>query len=966
MVLKAVEIFPVKVLDHLRQSSRKYHPLGILFRAFIDFVLRHGPGDSARPDPNIKKLEDELEKTLLSSSSSAPQMPTRPGYGTTGKPVILWSNYMQLTSMDNLLIFRYKIEFEKGPRGRELSSGFKKRLIEQFLRQFFARAGGNLVTDFKATLISTKKLNIPQGGAPYNVNIDGQNTRGSNSPPNTLLLKFDGSFTVSDLLRHLSSTQGTSDTTKCMIQVLNIIMGHNPKASNQLATLGSSRHYNWQAGPSDRANLGTGLEAIRGFFMSVRPATGRLLVNIQVKNTPFFEESPLQRLIDLFVKDNGLHKSKLQKYLKSLSVILTHLSDTNTAGRQVHRRAKTIWGLATKNDGKRRDHPPIVREPFAGPTNVSFWMESTENYTSVSEYFKKTYNIATNPRYPVVNVGSVQDPIYLPVEVCRIGPCEPFKGELLPDQTKEMINFAVRKPAQNAQSIVNEGVAILNIDQSTNPTQSAFQLHLDPHLTAVNGRVFGSPMVGYAENRTASTRFGGWNMRDIKFFTQTKLTSWTWLLISTSKDPLPWPNPGEFQATLQRFVAELRNVGIRCADPRYGQNITVQPYVPPTANRDAMPGNVETEVNKAMRAFATNPNRPELVLVVLASDKPEMYNRVKHTCDVKEGIINVCVQASKFKKANAQYFANVALKFNLKLGGRNQMLQPAKMGIISEGRTMVVGLDVTHPSPGSSAEAPSVVGIVATVDKFISQMPGDIQIQESRKEMVSKLTDLMKSRLALWRKRNNGSLPENVLVCRDGVSEGQYDLIIQDELPKIRQACDEVYSPATTKQGLPRITIIVVGKRHHTRFYPTRSEDADRSFNPQNGTVVDRGVTQACNWDFFLQAHTAIQGTARPAHYYVVYDQIFRDPAILSRWNHKTPADALENLMHDMSYMYGRATKAVSICPPAYYADLVCDRARRYLSGVFDSDAASSVGSVGINQNMVKINDRVRDTMFYI
>lgn len=50
------------------------------------------------------------------------------------------------------------------------------------------------------------------------------------------------------------------------------------------------------------------------------------------------------------------------------------------------------------------------------------------------------------------------------------------------------------------------------------------------------------------------------------------------------------------------------------------------------------------------------------------------------------------------------------------------------------------------------------------------------------------------------------------------------------------------------------MTVVVVGKRHHTRFYPTSAQNADRSANCTAGTVVDRGVTEARNWDFFLQA----------------------------------------------------------------------------------------------------------------
>jgi hypothetical protein len=85
-------------------------------------------------------------------------------------------------------------------------------------------------------------------------------------------------------------------------------------------------------------------------------------------------------------------------------------------------------------------------------------------------------------------------------------------------------------------------------------------------------------------------------------------------------------------------------------------------------------------------------------------------------------------------------------------------------------------------------------------------------------------------------------------------------------------------------------------------------------------------------------------------------------------------ADVLENLTHNLCYLFGRATKAVSICPPAYYADLVCERARCYLSGVYNpSPAETPAGSVAggvaateVDFDAVKIHDNVKDAMFYI
>jgi eukaryotic translation initiation factor 2C len=111
-----------------------------------------------------------------------------------------------------------------------------------------------------------------------------------------------------------------------------------------------------------------------------------------------------------------------------------------------------------------------------------------------------------------------------------------------------------------------------------------------------------------------------------------------------------------------------------------------------------------------------------------------------------------------------------------------------------------------------------------------------------------------------------------------------------------------------------------------------------------------------------------------PAHYYIALDEIFRGRGVQPPF--QNAADALEDLTHNLCYLYGRATKAVSICPAAYYADLVCERARRYLSRLFDATpGATPAGSIAegddgpgqtADASDVRIHENVRDTMFYI
>lgn len=488
-----------------------------------------------------------------------------------------------------------------------------------------------------------------------------------------------------------------------------------------------------------------------------------------------------------------------------------------------------------------------------------------------------------------------------------------------------------------------------------------FGIQTNPNLITVPGRVLAPPTVYYKDEKSKDKEIapmsGSWNMKSIKFSTSSNLQSWACILI-TAGPKQHFQNPDDLEDCLYRFTKKLREVGVNANPPVFKDRVQVT-----KENAETV---IDAEIGKILRQ-----HRPKLILTILPFNDTALYNCIKRACDVRYGVRNINVLAEQFCKRNEQYFANVGLKLNLKLGGVNQVVRPSQLGIIGEGKTMLIGIDVTHPSPGSAKGAPSVAAMVASVDSSLGQWPAEIRIQkEARKEMVDALDSMLEAHLRRWAANHKAAYPENIIVYRDGVSEGQYDHVTDEELPLLKNTCKGIYPAPDTARNLPRFSIIIVGKRHHTRFYPTRQEDADRFNNPVNGTVVDRGITEARNWDFFLQAHTALKGTARPAHYYTVWDEIFLRQKIIPPA--KNAADMLEAMTHHMCYLFGRATKAVSICPPAYYADLVCTRARCYLSSAFEpsTPSGSVIGAedstVKVDNDDVLIHPNVRDTMFYI
>ena len=405
-------------------------------------------------------------------------------------------------------------------------------------------------------------------------------------------------------------------------------------------------------------------------------------------------------------------------------------------------------------------------------------------------------------------------------------------------------------------------------------------------MLVVPGRILPVPPVTYhtsGKNSRVNPRDGSWNMIDVKFCTGATVPQWSYVLLGAEDDPR-LVLKGEPKEVLQPFVETLQKHGMRAElpNPLAGYGPKVLPRTSHTDYLKRLDGLFKKADGEGVRAL----------LFVNSSKSPALYAAIKYLGDVAYGIHTSQVLVEKLNKyllksdrnGLLQYLANVALKWNVRLGGVNQQvpatetpLTPGSGGkpniLASASRTMLVGIDVTHPSPGSKEDSPSVAAVVASIDARYTHYPASIRCQQSRKERVTALTPMLLERLRAYQSHNpSHHLPAHILIFRDGVSEGDFKRVLQEEGPQIDAAVNTIYPPNAAAK--PKIAIVVVGKRHHTRFYPTKAAEAHKSGNPRNGTVVDRGITSESGWDFFLQAHSGLQGTARPAHYSVIRDEV--------------------------------------------------------------------------------------------
>ncbi|KIV99370.1 uncharacterized protein PV09_08915 [Verruconis gallopava] len=924
------------------------------------------------PDDSITEFENDLitdTASKLGKLSIYDGLPRRVGFGTAGRPVILRTNFFDVRLLkERAIVFRYSIAFDKEDG---LSRTKKRRYIELLLKQApFSKVVH--YSDLAANVFTTAKLKLPQKErgefkviiyerleAPYPAEKPDEAAHIAAArvrKTRRIKVEYTTSYDLNDLFKYVSgSATGAYAAKGDVVQAMNIIFNHAAGVHQRVAAqpnnkfyplgdhpvLGIPNHQNYESWV-----LGEGLVAIRGYYSSVRLGPKRVLVNVNVATGTFYEPIPLDELMVKFMGgrrfSNEHHARLCAHFIKRLKVATRYIKEKDEKGieRQVIR-VRTVAGF--------------VRNPYAQncqSTRFEYTEDGNTVNVSVAEYFARKHGIQLRrPDLPVINCGTEKDPMLIPPELCFVIAGQPAKGILSANQTKTMIGFAARPPNANAKSIESSGLQTMQIAgnlQSSTIGNAGIKINVN--MLTVPGRILQPASIKF--RKAINPRDGSWNLAGQQFFKSSALNGgFTGLQIRLRNHGV---NTIKFEDTLQTITKELQKYGV-----------TVSNYIAPTnpVSFDNIDRDSFTYIMQSLDAkfvAAKQDKGIRWILVSIPEKNAILYAIVKFLGDYKHGINTLLVQESnlaKIGRGDLMLVANLALKFSIKSGGQPWSLDANEMPIITK-KTMVIGLDVTHPSPMSKKSAPSIAAIAWAKDPALSAWFADGCTQTSRKEMIEVLPSLLIAAIESWQKHNGGQRPADVIVFRDGVSEGQYQQVLQVEFRLMQQAFDQIYGAGKH----PKVSIIVCSKRHHTRFYPTKVEDSDvrndrGSHNPAPGLVVDRHITGFGEnaFDLYLQPHKALQGTAKPCHYIVIKNETGMKAA------------DLERSIHTMCYGFYRATKAVSLCPPAYCADKAAERFRAFLYQDMNDDlsSVSSFSSTGASWSR-GVHQDLAESMFYL
>jgi eukaryotic translation initiation factor 2C len=464
--------------------------------------------------------------------------------------------------------------------------------------------------------------------------------------------------------------------------------------------------------------LGGGLEAWKGFSSSVRPTFKQLMVNVNVFTAAFYTPGNLALALDSFMKHTS--NARPNDFVEWVRVKTTHLGD--------RRKVKRVTAYTASEYIFDSEFGKVTMEQYFKQSKVPFFiLQSTPQPSRCIEY-KITLRF---PDMPLVDVGGAEIPPYLPSEVCEILPGQAFRRKLSDENTAEMIRAACNLPHINADFIMGRGIEKLGFKGPAPPLE-ALGISIGPQMTVVSGRILRPPGIIYRQGTPVVDERARWNLRDVKFAKGGDLKRWAVLVIKDGcQDEFEGPDDPQLRNLVTDFAIMCRRSGMNVDDaiPQYDAV-----HLPPKKPEDPIRAQSISAIREVLRKFSP---KPTLVLIILANGDKHVYSAIKHICDSYLDIATICAQTSKIRKEHGrlQYFANLALKINMKMGGVNHALDPTSMHWLKQSPTMLVGMHVTHPDPGIFKGIPSIAAVVASVDHNFAQYPASLRMQETNNEV---------------------------------------------------------------------------------------------------------------------------------------------------------------------------------------------------------------------------------------
>lgn len=459
---------------------------------------------------------------------------------------------------------------------------------------------------------------------------------------------------------------------------------------------------------------------------------------------------------------------------------------------------------------------------------------------------------------------------------------------------QEVAKYTRISPQKRIEHMANF-VSRVNGSEIARQILADWGLHVNPTPLNLAGRILEPQIIHFGGNYSERvSEKGDWNRAATSRSVISPIQLHKWFIF------FPARISSEVKTFCQTMIQQARRMGLNFAMPK---PITLENDRNDTYTKE-LRGVIDTSV--------------QLVLTVFPQMKADRYAAIKRLCcnemPIPSQVVNLRTISNE--KRLSAVCQKIALQINCKLGGELWGVKTPFKNL------MVVGIDVYHEK---SRRSGSVAGVVASLNDTQSRFYSTVVIQKEGQEMIDALTTAFEKALNRYKGANN-CYPDEVVIFRDGVGDGQLETIRIHEAAQFRSVFGSL-SPAPSsrdtsmatgtttssssskKEYKPGFSFIVVQKRINTRIFSAVRGTSNYE-NPPPGTVVDNTITRYNYKDFFLVPQSVNQGSVTPTHFVVIEES---DNEIMN-------PDNVQKLAYTLTHMYYNWPGTVRVPAPCQYA----------------------------------------------
>ncbi|KAL1538441.1 Protein argonaute-2 [Salvia divinorum] len=668
-------------------------------------------------------------------------------------------------------------------------------------------------------------------------------------------------------------------------------------------------------------DIGSGMAAYRGFQSTLRPTAQGLALCLDCSVMACRKPLPVVEFLKEHIPEfdgaylNLYLRQRVAHALKGLTVRVTH------------RRTKQQFTIAGLTGKSTRDLWFDFVDPKGNDPTVK---------VSLVQYFREKYGkVTVYQDIPCLILGRNNRTNHVPMEFCILTEGQRYRREFLDESRQEtMKEKCLARPPERRKTISD---MMQDHDGPCGDVTRNFGLQVEKNMTSVEGRIIGPPdlKLGAVDIVRVEDEKRQWNLAENSVVEGKRIDRWA--LIDFSYLDFP-------KLRAKDFISNLRNrsksLGIVMEEPLLCHSTGMCDFSSVSRLEELLRSVVHEGNRKCW-------NKLQIIICVMA-EKHHGYKYLKWVSETRVGVVTQCCLSNHANRGDDQFLGNLCLKINAKLGGSNVELTRRLPHFEEEDHVMFIGADVNHPLSKKST-TPSIAAVVSTVNwPAVNRYAARVSPQDHRTEKILDFGPICRDLVNTYHQLN-GIKPKKIVVFRDGVSEGQFDMVLNEELSALKRAVsDDHYQP--------RITLVVAQKRHKTRLFLENLGDGSATGNVPPGTVVDTKIVHPFEFDFYLCSHYGRIGTSKAVRYCVLWDE------------NSFSSDQLQELIYNLCFTFARSTRPVSLVPPVYYADLVAYRGRLFQEAAkeFQSHSVPASKPHAFDISFYQLHPDLRNIMFFV